>query len=138
MTDQVILITGAAKRIGAGLARQFHQDGHNVLVHYHHSESEANGLIEALNRHRPGSAQALRQDLRHTDEFASFARQAREVYGHIDVVVNNASAFFPTPLESLGDEHWNQLIETNLKAPLFLSRCFADILEARSGSIINI
>ncbi len=138
MTDKVVLVTGAAKRIGAGITRRFHQEGFNVIVHYHHSETEAMNLTSELNQNRSGSAKLLQLNLGATDQLSSFGEQIVDAYGQIDILVNNASAFFPTPLDSLEDTDLSQLLDTNLKAPLLLSKLLAPGLRETSGCIINI
>lgn len=138
MADRVVLITGAARRIGASIARYFHAKGHNIIAHYHHSDEEANSLAAEMNDLRRGSAHAIRLDLRRIDEFEAFAEKALALFGHIDTLVHNASVFFPTPIESLNEQDWLDLVDTNLKAPLFLSKPFGDVLARRGGSIINI
>lgn len=132
-----VLITGGAKRIGAGIARTLHAAGANVAVHYRSSSASAVALVEELNAARPGSAAAFAADL--LDDTARDALVERVVdhTGRLDVLVNNASTFYPTPVGAITPEHWNDLVGTNLKAPLFLSQAAAPHLRRSGGVIIN-
>lgn len=132
------LVTGAAKRIGAVIANTLHDAGANVAIHYHRSAAEAEQLAGQLNQRRPGSAFTVSADVR---EVAALERMAKEVLsrtGRLDVLVNNASNFYPTPLGSVTEEHWHDLIGSNLKAPLFLSQAVLPALRTARGVIINI
>lgn len=133
-----VLITGAARRIGAALARHFHANGFYIFVHYHTSTTEANKLTEALNASRPQSAQAIQGSL---DDMSGIQRIAQNVLQQdhsLDILINNASSFFPTPIDNASETHWNTLINSNLKAPYFLSQRLAPALKKSHGCIINI
>ncbi len=138
MNHPVALITGAARRIGAEIARTLHHQGYRVLIHFNHSETEAQGLIAELNHQEHDSARYLQADLNNTSEVQMLAQEAIAQWGRLDILVNNASAFFPTPLEQSDEQQWDALINSNLKAPYFLSAALADELKRRNGSIINI
>lgn len=138
MNHPVALITGAARRIGAEIARQLHHQGYRVLIHYHHSEAEAQALLAELNYQVHDSARYLQADLNDSAQVQTLAREAIAQWGRLDILVNNASAFFPTPLEQSDEQQWDSLINSNLKAPYFLSAALAGELQQRSGSIINI
>ena len=135
---KVALITGAAKRVGAQIAETLHDAGMRVLVHYHQSADAAEELADNLNSVRRDSAHALAADLSDLQAIKELAQSAQNHWGRIDVLVNNASAFYPTELQSLNETHWNQLTDINMKAPLFLSCELAAALAERQGCIINI
>ncbi|MGD8378672.1 MAG: pteridine reductase [Gammaproteobacteria bacterium] len=136
LDGRTALITGAAKRIGAAVTRALHAAGMNVVIHYHRSVAEAEALSRELNEARPDSAVTAQADLLEVGGFPSLVKSARQ-WGSLDVLVNNASSFFPTPLGSVNEMQWDDLIGTNLKAPFFLSQAAAAELRAVSGCIIN-
>jgi pteridine reductase len=134
----VALITGAARRIGAEIARVLHAAGMNVVIHYQRSEGEARQLADELNRSRPDSARVLACDLLDTPKLPALVRDAHACWGRLDALVNNASGFYPTPLGEIGEAAWNDLIGSNLKAPLFLSQAAAPALRETQGAIVNL
>jgi pteridine reductase len=134
----VALITGGARRIGAEIARQLHAKGYHLLIHYRDSATDANELCAQLNQTRAQSAQAIKADLALTEEVAALAQAAESVWQRLDLLVNNASAFYPTPLGKITDEAWDDLMASNLKAPLFLSQALAPALKKAGGCIINL
>jgi pteridine reductase len=136
--QEVALITGAARRIGAEIARTLHRAGINVLLHYRGSREAAATLAAELNAERPDSARLLQADL--LDERATTQLGARAVaeYGHLNYLVNNASTFYATPLGSITGEHWHDLMGSNLKAPLFLTQACAPALRETGGAVVNI
>jgi pteridine reductase len=136
--NKTALITGAAKRIGAAIAEHLHNAGMNVIIHYNTSATEAHELVRKLNGIRQDSAITVQANLEHKAYYAALIDAALEFRGGIDVLINNASAYYPTSLGSLSDEQWNGLINTNLKAPLFLSQLAAKSLRSNKGCIINI
>ncbi|MBL1263398.1 pteridine reductase [Candidatus Methylomicrobium oryzae] len=133
-----VLITGAAKRIGAACARRLHREGCHVIVHYKSSEREALDLCGELNRLRPASASALQADLLDKDQLGGLAKAALEIGGGIDVLINNASAFYATPFGEVSEAHWEELLGSNLKAPFFLAQALRDTLKAKQGCVVNI
>lgn len=141
-TDQshdtrVCLITGASKRLGACTAKKFHAEGFNVIIHYNRSESEAEALVAQLNAIRTGSAFCLQAELTDSEQVQSLARLALDCYQRVDVLVNNASAFYPTPLAECDHKTWDDLFDSNLRAGFFLAQRLAPELEQRAGSIVN-
>ena len=134
----VVLITGAARRVGAEIARTLHAAGATVVLHHRASALEAAALAAELNARRTKSALALRHDLH---DVAGLARLLEDVVvhcGRLDALVNNASSFYPTPLGSIDETAWDDLIGSNLKGPLFLSQAAAPYLARTQGCIVNI
>lgn len=134
----VALITGAAQRVGAMIARAVHGAGFNVVIHYRHSQNAAQNLKAELEALRPDSVELIQSDLLNTHALTQMARQAIGRWGRLDALINNASTFYPTPLGEIEESHWDDLMGTNLKAPLFLSQAALPALRAAKGSIVNI
>lgn len=135
---KTILITGGAKRIGRQMAISLHAAGHNVIVHYRSSAGLANELVTQLNLQRAESAYALQGELLDTRAIPRLVSQAVKVFGSIDVLINNASTFYPTPIEILEEDFWNDLVGSNLKAPAFMVKACVPHLRKNQGCIINI
>lgn len=133
-----ILITGAAKRVGAAIARRLHQAGANLTLHYNASEREAHALQSELNLRRAQSVMLVQADLLETAGLAEIVRTCVERFGSLDALVNNASAFYPTPVGTISPANWDELVGANLKAPLFLSQAAAPNLRKSAGCIVNI
>lgn len=138
IAGKVVLVTGAAHRIGAAIACTLHDQGMNVVLHYRSSEQQATTLEQQFNSRRAHSAALIQADLQHIGALPAVAAQALSAWGRLDVLVNNASSFFPTPLGSITEKHWDALIDSNLKAPLFLSQAAAPALSEHNGCIVNI
>lgn len=132
------LITGAAKRIGASIAQHLHHAGMNIIIHHNTSEKEALALTDTLNNTRTDSAIAIQADLEHVETYRHLIERAVNFKGSIDVLVNNASVFYPTSIHDLDEQQWNEVMNINLKAPLFLSQLAAASLRQKNGCIINI
>jgi len=133
----VVLVTGAARRIGAAIARQLHAVGWNVVIHYRASGGEARAIERELNRARPESAHCLRANLLDLKAVEKLAAQAHERWSRLDALVNNASSYYATPLEKLGEDDFDDLIGSNLKAPLFLIQACARRMTA-GGAVVNV
>ncbi len=142
MTDslegKVVLVTGAARRIGAAIARRLHGVGAKVAVHYRGSAKQAEQLAEEFNKGRADSAITLQADLLETEALPDLVAEVVDWGGRLDVLVNNASTFYPTPIGEITELHWYDLVGSNLKAPLFLSQAAAPELKKRGGVIINL
>ena len=134
----LILVTGAARRVGAEIARQLHGAGASIALHYRHSAAEAEALAATLNAQRPASAFTVGGDLARVGTAEELARQVLGRAGRVDALVNNASSFFPTPIGQIDHQAWDELVGSNLMGPLFLSQALAPALQARAGAIVNI
>ena len=138
MRGKVILITGGAKRVGAATCRRLHAQGANLAVHYRASEKDARTLQTQLNQVRPGSVALLQADLLDIAGLPHLIGETVNHFGKLDALINNASSFFPTPMEEITEKMWDDLIGSNLKAPLFLSQAAAPQLRKQRGCIVNI
>jgi pteridine reductase len=134
----VILVTGAARRVGAAIARTLHEAGAKVILHFQRSGSEAEALAHELNAARAGSASTVQGNLGEDGVPEAIIATALTRHTRLDGLVNNASSYFPTPLGSIDMAAWNDLIGSNLKGPLFLSQAAAPALRASGGTIVNI
>ncbi|MBL1377332.1 pteridine reductase [Zobellella iuensis] len=137
MPHPVVLITGAAKRIGAEMSRYLHQRGYRLVLHYHRSESPAIALARELNAQRPDSVRLVSQDLTRLDELKEMADRVLSCFGRLDGLINNASAFYPTPFGEATPTQWQELATTNAAAPYFLTQALAPALKDSSGAIVN-
>lgn len=137
-THPVALITGGGRRIGAAICRKLHQAGFNIIVHYHRSADSAQQLANELNELRADSAAIHCADLDDMNQIAALADFSRAAWGRVDALVNNASSFYPTPIEHAREEDWNNLINSNLKAPYFLSQALVTDLTQQRGTIVNL
>jgi len=137
-SSPAILITGAAKRVGAAITQALHAAGANVIIHCNRSRAEADALAAALNTTRAKSAAVLQGDLLAYNALKGLIDRAASEFGRLDGLVNNASAFYPTPVGRIDEDSWSELIDSNLKAPLFLSQAAAPYLAKAGGSIVNI
>ena len=132
------LVTGGAKRIGAAICRALHAEGYRVLVHCHASRAEGELLVATFNALRRDSAVLLPGDLADAGALDNILAETRELAPDLSLLVNSASAFFPTPLDTATPEHWNTLVNSNLRAPFFLAQGLHKLLAANFGSIINL
>jgi pteridine reductase len=135
---KVVLITGAGKRVGAAIARHCHQQGMRLAIHYRTSANEAETLCQALNEKRNDTAISLQADLKDIKNHSNLINKIIERWGRLDVLINNASSFYPTPLGRITEANWADLIDSNLKAPLFLSQTAAPYLSKQNACIINL
>ena len=138
MQGKVILVTGGARRVGVATCRRLHSQGATLVVHYRASESEARALEAELDQVRPGSVALVQADLLETANLPRLIDETVSHFGRLDALVNNASSFFPTPLGEITEDGWEDLIGSNLKAPLFLSQAAAPQLKRQQGCIVNI
>ena len=138
MQDKVILITGGAKRVGAAICRLLHANGAQLMIHFRSSRNEAHALQSGLNLLRPRSAAIIQGDLHSLAILPQLVEETIRQFGRLDVLVNNASSYYPTEIGNIGETEWNDLIGSNLKAPLFLAQAAAAELRKRQGCIVNI
>ncbi|MFO1494036.1 MAG: pteridine reductase [Lysobacterales bacterium] len=138
MDRPVVLITGAARRVGATIARRLHGAGYDLALHYRHSADEMRALQSELEALRPGSTLALQADLNDLPATQALVPQALAHYGRLDALVNNASSFYPTPLDQISEAQFADLMATNARAPLFLAQAAAPALRAARGAIVNL
>ena len=138
LTGKAALITGAARRVGATIARKLHAAGANIVLHYRSSAEPAEALAGELNEVRPNSVVLVEADLLDPSQLQALPAIATSNFGTLDILVNNASTFYPTPMGDITEIDWNDLIGTNLKAPLFLSQAASTALRISNGLIVNI
>mgnify|MGYP001175039822 FL=1 len=136
--NQTILITGAAKRVGKEMALSFFKKGWNIIIHYNSSIEDAQSLADVMNTQRKNSAFIIQANLDNAEDVLKLAETALSLSGRIDGLINNASTFYPTPMGSFSEEHWEALMGSNLKAPLFLTQFLCETLRKNKGFIINI
>ncbi len=138
MQGKVVLITAGAKRVGAAICRKLHAHGANLMLHYRSSVAEAQALQAELNQLRPASVALVQADLLATARLPDLIDATLQHFGKLDVLINNASSFYPTPLGKITEKAWDDLIGSNFKAPLFLSQAAAAQLRKQHGCIVNI
>lgn len=138
MEDKVVLITGGAKRVGASICRLLHAGGAKLMIHYRSSAGEARALQSELNLLRPNSAAIIQGDLLNLAILPSLVQETIGHFGKLDVLINNASSYYPTEIGEIDDTQWEDLMGSNLKAPLFLAQAAANELRKQHGSIVNI
>lgn len=138
MANRVALITGAARRVGASISRQLHAAGVDLMLHYRRSAADARALQDELNATRPDSVALVQADLLNMAALPSMVGETLRRFGRLDVLVNNASSFFPTAIGEVTEREWDDLVGTNLKTPLFLSQAAAPHLKRTQGCIVNI
>jgi pteridine reductase len=138
MEGKTALITGGAKRLGAAIARRLHAAGASVLIHYRDSEADAAKLEAELNGVRPRSAAKVKAELLAPIAPRALVSAALDAFGRLDLLVNNASSFFPVALGEIEPSHWEELVGSNVRAPLFISQQAAPELAKREGAIVNV
>ena len=138
LTGKVALVTGAARRIGAEISRVLHDAGMNIALHYNASEEEASQLCDELNQKRKNSAVPVQADLQELESEKALIQHAASVWNRLDVLVNNASRFYRTSIGKVTEYAWDDLMNSNLKAPFFLAQAAAPFLTAQQGCIVNI
>ncbi len=134
----VALVTGSARRVGAAIVRRLHAAGYDLVIHHRDSASQALELQAGLERDRPGSTLVLQADLSQFDRLPELVAKTIGRFGRLDALVNNASAFYPTPVGTTTPAAWDDLFAANARAPFFLSQAAAPHLQARGGGIVNL
>jgi pteridine reductase len=137
LAGRCVLITGAARRIGAALARGFHAHGADICIHCRRSVGEAERLRDELNGKRAGSVVIVTADLLDVVALPGIVTAAMDAFGRLDALINNASSFYPTPIGSVSPAQWDDLMGTNLRAPFFLAQAAAPELRKARGAIVN-
>lgn len=138
MAAPVVLITGAAHRLGARTAETLHARGWNVAIHYRSRARQAEQLVEKLNRERAGSATSIQADLTNHDDIVNLAKAAGQHWGRLDGLINNASVFYPRATEASSEGDWDAIMGANLKAPFFLLKHCLPELKKTAGSVVNL
>jgi pteridine reductase len=138
LKGRTALVTGGARRVGARIVQALHAAGANVVIHCHHSRDAAKSLAATLEATRPRSSEVVTADLLDVSQLPALVQACRGRFGGLDLLVNNASSFYPTPVGSITADQWDDLLGTNLRAPTFLSQVAAPELKRSHGSIINI
>jgi pteridine reductase len=138
MPEKVALITGGARRVGAAISRLLHEGGMDLMVHYRSSAEQARALQADLNAIRADSVALVQADLLKPASLPAMVNETMQRFGRLDVLINNASSFFPTVVGEISEREWDDLMGTNLKTPLFLSQAAAPHLRRTHGCIVNI
>lgn len=133
-----ILITGGARRIGRQLAETLHEHPANIMIHYRHSSNDAEQLRDQLNANRENSCAIIQADLADASSYQTLVDKTVATFGQLNAVINNASSFYPTPLETVTEDDWQALTTSNLKAPLFIAKHAVAELRKHNGAIINL
>lgn len=138
LQNKVVLITGGAKRVGAAISRELHAHGASLMIHYNTSKQAAEALQAELNFNRANSVSIIQGNLLDTDKLSNLISETTKQFGQLDILINNASTYKPTPIGKINEENWQDLIGSNLKAPTFLSQAAAQALKKTHGCIVNI
>jgi len=138
LSENVALITGGSGRIGAQTARRLHQAGWRIAIHFRNSKDKALALQKDLEDQRPNSVALFQADLIETASIPTLINEVEQRFGRLDALINNASSFYPTPINEISEEQWDDLIGSNIKAPLFLAKAAAPLLKTTQGCIVNL
>ena len=138
MIEKFVLITGGAKRIGATTSRYLHEKGFNIILHYNNSALEAESISEELNKIRKNSCFAIQANFNSEASIKKLVEEVRNITESLDALVNNASSFYPTPIDTASSDQWKDLTDTNVTTPLFLIQALALYLKRANGCVINI
>jgi len=138
MKDKVVVVTGAAHRVGASVVQKLHKNGAKIALHYRHSLEAAQNIADGLNKERPDSVYLVSGDLSDDNVYENLIQNVVSHFGKIDALINNASSFYPTEIGEVKLEQWDDLMASNLKAPFFLSQAANPYLQLTQGCVINI
>ncbi|MFL2735191.1 MAG: pteridine reductase [Gammaproteobacteria bacterium] len=136
--NKTVFITGAAKRIGKEIALSFKELGWNIIIHYNSSKEDALNLAKEINNANKNTAITVQGNLDVKEDVNAIIKEVLDAFPSIDLLINNASTFYPTPIDDISEEHWEKLVGSNLKGPLFLIQGLKQKLKESKGSIINI
>ena len=136
--SKTVFITGAAKRIGKEIALSFKELGWNIIIHYNSSKEDALNLAKEINNANKNTAITVQGNLDVKEDVNAIIKEVLDAFPSIDLLINNASTFYPTPIDDISEEHWEKLVGSNLKGPLFLIQGLKQKLKESKGSIINI
>jgi len=136
--SKTVFITGAAKRIGKEIALSFKELGWNIIIHYNSSKEDALNLAKEINNANKNSAITVQGNLDVKEDVNAIIKEVLDAFPSVDLLINNASTFYPTPIDDISEEHWEKLVGSNLKGPLFLIQGLKQKLKESKGSIINI
>ena len=137
-TNKVMLVTGAAQRLGAYIAKSAHANGYNLVLHYRSSVAQTQDLQQQLNQIRPDSCIIFQADFNEETDFSILQKNIEKQFGRLDVLVNNASDFFPTDIDEITVENYDKLFNSNVKGPLFMAKSCYPLLKKYQGNIINL
>ncbi|MCA8837803.1 MAG: pteridine reductase [Gammaproteobacteria bacterium] len=135
---KLAVVTGGARRIGAVICSTLHQHGYDIVCTWRRSSAAAEALAVQLNQQRPNSATARALDLGNRADITALSQDIQANYGRLDILVNNASSYFPTPVSDIGDQEWTDLFDSNARGPLFLVQSLHSLLRQSQGSIVNL
>jgi pteridine reductase len=138
INSKVVLITGGAKRVGAAICKVLHAQGAQLMIHYNTSTAEARALQAELNLLRANSVAIIQGDLLNVAVLPNLVAETVKQFGKLDVLINNASSYYPTEIGQINENNWQDLIGSNLKAPMFLTQAAAAELRKNNGCIVNI
>jgi len=136
--NKTVFITGGARRIGLATAKYLHDEGYNIIISYNKSNKDAKKIFTELNSYRKNSCQVIKIDFLSIKDYESISKKIIKFFGRVDVLVNNASRFYPTQINKINEKNWHDIIDTNLKSALFFSKSLYPELKKRKGCIINI
>ena len=136
--NKTVFITGGARRIGLATAKYLHDEGYNIIISYNKSNKDAKKIFTELNSYRKNSCHVIKIDFLSIKDYESISKKIIKFFGRVDVLVNNASRFYPTQINKINEKNWHDIIDTNLKSALFFSKSFYPELKKRKGCIINI
>jgi len=136
--NKVVLITGGAKRVGAAICKELHAQGAQLMIHYNTSTAEARALQAELNLIRSNSVAIIQGDLLNMDVLPNLVNETISHFGKLDVLINNASTYYPTEIGKINEDNWQDLMGSNLKAPIFLTQAAANELRKNHGCVVNI
>ena len=136
--NKTVFITGAAKRIGKEIALSFKELGWNIIIHYNSSKEDALNLAKEINNANKNTAITVQGNLDVKEDVNAIIKEVLDAFPSIDLLINNASTFYPTPIDDISEKHWEKLVGSNLKGPLFLIQGLKQKLKESKGSIINI